>query len=74
MVFPAHTHANRFLDRPRKPTTTVTEKTGTKVTIPILKVLADTLTAGPCGDLAFIVGPSGQPMTKADSTIQCMIE
>jgi integrase len=44
--------------------TIVTEKTGTEVTIPILKVLADTLTAGPCGDLAFIVGPSGQPMTK----------
>jgi integrase len=44
--------------------TIITGKTGTEVTIPILKVLADTLNAGPCGDLAFIVGPSGRPMTK----------
>jgi len=44
--------------------TIITEKTGTEVTLPILNVLADTLNAGPCGDLAFIVGPSGQPMTK----------
>jgi integrase len=44
--------------------TIVTEKTDMEVTIPILQVLADTLNAGPCGDLAFIVGLSGQPMTK----------
>jgi len=41
-----------------------TEKTGTIVTIPILPVLADTLTAGPCGDLSFIAGARGQPMAK----------
>src|SRR6516225_5851473 len=42
----------------------VTEKTGTIVTLPILPVLAATLAAGPCGDLTFIVGESGQPLTK----------
>ena len=31
-----------------------TEKTGTIVTMPILPVLAETLAAGPCGDLSFI--------------------
>jgi len=41
-----------------------TEKTGTEVTLPILPILADTLAAGPCGDLTFIVGANGQPMTK----------
>ena len=41
-----------------------TEKTDTEVTLPILPVLAETLAAGPCGDLAFIVGESGQPLTK----------
>jgi integrase len=41
-----------------------TEKTGTEVTLPILPVLADTLAAGPCGDLAFIAGESGRPLTK----------
>ena len=41
-----------------------TEKTGTEVTLPILPVLADTLAAGPCGDLAFIAGASGRPLTK----------
>jgi integrase len=34
------------------------------VTLPILPVLADTLAAGPCGDLTFIAGESGQPLTK----------
>ena len=34
------------------------------VTIPILAPLARTLEAGPCGDLTFIVGSRGQPMTK----------
>jgi integrase len=41
-----------------------TEKTDTEVTLPILPVLAETLAAGPCGDLAFIVGAGGQPLTK----------
>jgi integrase len=34
------------------------------VTLPILDVLADTLTAGRCGDLTFIAGENGQPLTK----------
>jgi integrase len=34
------------------------------VTIPILPVLARTLAAGPCGELAFIVGEQGKPLTK----------
>jgi len=34
------------------------------VTIPILPVLARTLAAGPCGELAFIVGEHGKPFTK----------
>jgi integrase len=41
-----------------------TEKTGTEVSIPILPILAATLRVGPCGDLAFIAGASGQPLTK----------
>jgi integrase len=41
-----------------------TEKTGTPVTLPILPVLAETLAAGPCGDLTFIVGSHGRPLTK----------
>src|SRR6185369_3989710 len=41
-----------------------TEKTDTEVTLPILPVLAETLAAGPCGDLALIVGANGQPLTK----------
>jgi integrase len=41
-----------------------TEKTGTPVTLPILPVLAETLTAGPCGDLHFIVGKEGRPMSS----------
>lgn len=34
------------------------------VTIPILPVLAATLEAGPTGELAFICGSSGKPLTK----------
>ena len=34
------------------------------VTLPILPVLAATLAAGPCGDLTFIAGEGGQPLTK----------
>lgn len=41
-----------------------TEKTGITVTIPILPVLNDILQVGPCGDLAFICGENGGPLTK----------
>lgn len=41
-----------------------TEKTDTQVALPILPILAQTLSAGPCGDLTFIVGANGRPMTK----------
>lgn len=34
------------------------------VTIPILPVLAETLTAGPCGDFTFICGERGLPLKK----------
>lgn len=44
--------------------TLTTEKTGTEVSLPILPVLHRTLDAGPCGDLAFIVGAKGRPFTK----------
>lgn len=35
------------------------------VTLPILPILAATLAAGPCADLAFICGAAGKPLTKA---------
>jgi integrase len=42
-----------------------TEKTGMRVTIPILPELQATLDAGPTGDLAFIAnGTNGNPLTK----------
>ncbi|TJU85619.1 MAG: integrase [Mesorhizobium sp.] len=41
-----------------------TEKTNTEVNIPILPALAETLATGPTGDLAFIVGENGRPLTK----------
>jgi integrase len=43
-----------------------TEKNGftVTVTLPILPALAATLAAGPCGDLTFISGESGRPLTK----------
>jgi integrase len=41
-----------------------TEKTGIEVTLPILPVLAETLAAGPTGDLSFIANKYGQPFTK----------
>lgn len=44
--------------------TLTTEKTGTVVSLPILPVLQATLDAGPCGDLAFIVGARGMPLVK----------
>ena len=43
-----------------------TEKSRFTVTavVPVLPILAETLAAGPCGDLTFIVGERGQPLTK----------
>lgn len=41
-----------------------TQKTGTRVTIPVLDVLQKTLDAGPTGDLAFIATAKGHRMTK----------
>lgn len=41
-----------------------TEKKGVVAVFPILSVLAKTLDAGPTGDLTFIVGASGDPLTK----------
>jgi integrase len=41
-----------------------TEKTGTEVCIPILPELAHVLSLGPTGELAFICGERGQPLTK----------
>jgi integrase len=43
-----------------------TEKSGftVAVTLPILPVLAQTLAAGPCGDLTFIAGARAEPFTK----------
>lgn len=35
------------------------------VTLPILPILAATLKAGPCAELAFICGAAGKPLTKA---------
>lgn len=41
-----------------------TEKNATEVNIPILPILEETLAIGPTGDLAFIVGEKGRPLTK----------
>jgi integrase len=41
-----------------------TEKNGVEVTLPILAALQATLDAGPCGDLTFIAGANGRPLTK----------
>ena len=41
-----------------------TEKSQFEVSLPILPVLADTLASGPCGDLAYICGARGEPLTK----------
>src|SRR5262249_10335896 len=41
-----------------------TEKSGFEVPVFILPVLQPTLDAGPCGDLTFIVGENGRPLTK----------
>jgi hypothetical protein len=41
-----------------------TEKTGIELTLPILPILQCTLDVGPSGDLTFIVGANGKPLTK----------
>jgi integrase len=43
-----------------------TEKSGftVEVSLPILSVLQATIDAGPCGDLTFIAGANGRPLTK----------
>src|SRR5579885_809731 len=41
-----------------------TQKTKTDVHIPLLPPLIDALQAGPTGDLAFICGATGKPLTK----------
>lgn len=41
-----------------------TQKTGTEVTIPILPELQASIDAAPTGDLIYIVGEKGKPMTK----------
>jgi integrase len=40
------------------------DKNGVEVPVIILPVLQTTLDAGPCGDLSFIVGENGRPLTK----------
>jgi integrase len=49
-----------------------TEKSSFTVTavVPVLPILAETLDAGPCGDLTFIVGEGGQPLTKEISVMR----
>jgi integrase len=48
-----------------------TEKSGGTVTavVPMLPILAETLDAGPCGDLTFIVGENGKRLTKEVSVM-----
>jgi integrase len=41
-----------------------TEKTGTEIVAPLLPILAASIAASPTGDLAFIAGERGKPMTK----------
>lgn len=41
-----------------------TEKTGTRVTIPVLPELADIIAAGPLGELSIIASKKGQPIRK----------
>ena len=41
-----------------------TEKTGTRVTIPVLPELAEILAAGPLGELSIIASKKGQPIRK----------
>lgn len=41
-----------------------TEKTATELTIPLLPPLIEALGAGPIGELAFICGSNGKPMSK----------
>lgn len=41
-----------------------TEKTGVEIVAPILPALAASIAASPTGDLAFVAGERGKPMTK----------
>jgi len=41
-----------------------TEKTGTRITIPVLPELAEILAAGPLGELSIIASKKGQPIRK----------
>jgi integrase len=41
-----------------------TEKTGEEVSFPVVPSLAASIAAGPCGELTFIAGERGRPMTK----------
>ena len=41
-----------------------TERTGTRVTIPVLPELAETIAAGPTGELSIIASKKGQPIRK----------
>ena len=41
-----------------------TEKTGTRVTIPVLPELAEVIAAGPVGELSIIASKKGQPIRK----------
>jgi len=41
-----------------------TEKTGTRVTIPVLPELAEIIAAGPTGELSIIASKKGQPLRK----------
>jgi len=52
--------------RPIKVITIKTEKGGETIEVatPVLPILEATLIAGPCGDLAFICGVNGLPLTK----------
>jgi hypothetical protein len=42
------------------------EKTKVTVTLPILKPLADSISAGPCGELTFIAGENGRPAFEGE--------
>lgn len=41
-----------------------TEKTGERVAVAVTDLLAEAIGAGPCGELTFIAGERGRPMTK----------
>ena len=47
------------------------ERRHVAVTLPILPVLAETLAAGPCGDLTYIAGENGQAAHEGDPSATC---